>query len=147
MKEALLHYYLLIKALHVIAVIAWMAGVLYCPRLFVYHTETKFGDADYERFSRMERRLLKAIMLPALAAVVVFGLVLAWLGDWWGAHWFNVKLLLVMGMALLHGNYVIWQRQFAHGRNHHSARFYRIWNEAPTILMFVIVILAVSKPF
>ncbi|HUO98839.1 MAG TPA: CopD family protein [Rhizomicrobium sp.] len=147
MKEFLLQYYMLIKALHVIAVIAWMAGMFYCPRLFVYHTETQPGAADYERFARMERRLLKMIMLPAVILVWTLGLTLAWLNDWWPAHWFQVKLALVAGMTLVHHNYVIWQRAFAENRNRHPARYYKIWNEVPTVLMIAIVVLVITKPF
>ncbi len=146
MKQFLLDHYMLIKALHLIAVMSWMAGMFYCPRLFVYHTEARFGEPDYERFNRMERRLLTMIMLPALIAVVVFGLTMAWLNDWWSAHWFQLKLLLVAGMALVHRNYVLWHRDFEAGRNRHSARYYKIWNEVPTVLMIIIVILVIVKP-
>jgi len=146
MKAFLLDYYLLIKALHVIFVIAWMAGMFYCPRLFVYHTEAKPGEPDYERFTRMERRLLKMIMLPALIAVWILGLTLGWLNDWWAAHWFQLKLTLVAGMTLVHFNYIIWARDFANGRNAHTARYFKIWNEVPTVLMIAIVILVITKP-
>ena len=147
MKEFLLEYYLLIKALHVISVMAWMAGMFYCPRLFVYHTETRPGTTEYERFTRMERRLLKMIMAPAVIAVWTFGLTMAWLNDWWPAHWFQLKLTLVAGMTLVHLNYIIWQRDFARQRNWHSARYFKIWNEVPTVLMIAIVILVITKPF
>ena len=147
MKEFLLQYYMLVKALHVIAVISWMAGMFYCPRLFVYHTETSPRTPEYDRFTRMERRLLRIIMTPAVIAVWVLGLTMAWLNDWWPAHWFQLKLLLVAGMTLVHHNYIIWQREFAQGGNRHPARYYKIWNEVPTILMIAIVILVVTKPF
>jgi putative membrane protein len=146
MKEFLLEYYLLIKALHAIAVMSWMAGMFYCPRLFVYHTETEPGAPDYERFTRMERRLLTMIMAPAVIAVWTLGLTMAWLNDWWPAHWFQLKLCLVAGMVLVHHNYIIWQRDFARGNNRHSARYFKIWNEVPTILMIAIVILVITKP-
>ena len=147
MKQFLLESYSLIKALHVIAVIAWMAGLFYCPRLFAYHTETRAGEADYERFSRMESRLLKMIMAPGAIASWVFGLTQAWLGDWWAAHWFHVKLALVIAMTLVHFNCIMWQRAFATGSNRHAARYYKMWNEVPTVLMIAIVILVIVKPF
>ena len=147
MKQFLLDYYLVIKALHVISVIAWMSGMFYLPRLFVYHTQTKPGSVDYERFVTMERRLLRIIMNPAMIAVWVFGLTMAWLMDWWPHHWFQMKLVLVAAMTWLHHSYALWFKDFAHGRNFRSARFFRIWNEAPTILMMAIVILVIVKPF
>jgi len=147
MKQLLLDYYLPIKALHVIAVIAWMAGLFYCPRLFVYHTETRAGAPDHERFVRMERRLLKMIMAPAAIAAWIFGLMLAWLGDWWAAPWFELKLALVVAMTLMHVNCVVWQRAFAAGTNRHPARYFKMWNEVPTVLMIAIVVLVVTKPF
>ena len=146
MKAFLLEYYMLIKALHVIAVMAWMAGMFYCPRLFVYHTEAKPGAPDYERFTRMERRLLTMIMAPAVIAVWTLGLTMAWLNDWWPAHWFQLKLCLVAAMVLVQNNYIIWHRNFARGNNRHSARYFKIWNEVPTILMIAIVILVITKP-
>lgn len=146
MKEFLLDHYLAIKALHVIAVIAWMAGVFYLPRLFVYHTEATPGAPDYERFVRMERKLLKIIMNPAMIATWTFGLTMAWLSNYWGAHWFQAKLLLVLGMTWMHHSYIIWARDFARGNNRRSARFFRIWNEVPTVLMIGIVFLVIMKP-
>lgn len=146
MKEFLLDHYLTIKALHVIAVIAWMAGMLYLPRLFVYHTETEPGAPDYERFCRMEKKLLRFIMTPAVVAVWVFGLMLVWLNDFWTAHWFELKFALVLGMTGLHHAYIVWARDFSRGRNRHPARFFRIWNEVPTALMILVVVLVVTKP-
>jgi putative membrane protein len=147
MTEFLLNHYLVIKALHVIAVIAWMSGMFYLPRLFVYHTHTVPGAADYERFIVMERKLLKIIMLPAVTAVWCLGLTMAWLMNYWPLHWFQGKLALVLAMTLLHHSYTCWARDFALGRNQRSARFFKIWNEAPTILMIGIVILVITKPF
>jgi putative membrane protein len=147
MKEFLLDYYLVIKALHVIAVIAWMAGMLYLPRLFVYHTQTVPGAPDYERFVVMEHKLLKIIMNPAMIAVWMLGLALAWLTDGWALHWLQAKLALVVAMTGLHHLYALWAKDFAQGRNTRPASFFRIWNEAPTLLMIAIVILAVVKPF
>ncbi len=136
-----------VKAFHIIAVIAWMAGMLYLPRLFVYHCKAPPGSKQYETFKVMERRLLKAIINPALIATWVLGLWLGWKGEWFSAGWLQVKLLLVLVLSGLHGFLVRWVRDFAFERNRHSARFYRIINEVPTVLMIGIVILAVVKPF
>jgi len=147
MKTFLLDHYLWIKALHVIAVIAWMSGIFYLPRLFVYHTQTQPGTAEYERFATMERKLLKIIMNPAMVMVWVLGLTMAWLMDYWPLHWFQLKLSLVAGMTLTHHAFSIWAKDFARGRNVRSERFYRLWNEVPTLLMIAIVILVIVKPF
>ena len=140
-------WYPWVKAFHIIAVIAWMAGMLYLPRLFVYHCETVPGSAESERFKRMERRLLKAIVDPAMIAVWVLGLCLAFSSDAWAQHWLQAKLALVLVMSGVHGLYARWVRRFAADANTHAARFYRIWNEVPTVLLVGIVILAVVKPF
>lgn len=147
MKAFLLDYYLLIKALHIIAVISWMAGMFYLPRLFVYHTETVPGAVDYQRFCTMERRLLKAIMTPALVLVYVFGLTMAWLNDWWMAGWFQMKFGLVVGLTWVHVTNFLFARDFALARNTRTGRFFRFWNELPTLFMIAIVILVVTKPF
>jgi putative membrane protein len=147
MKEFLFDHYLVIKALHVIAVIVWMSGMFYLPRLFVYHSQTAPGTAEYERFVVMERRLLKIIMNPAVMTVWLLGGTMAWLMNYWPLHWFQSKLALVLAMTLLHHSYVCWARDFALGRNTRPARFFKIWNEAPTILMIGIVILVIVKPF
>ena len=136
-----------IKALHIIAVIAWMAGMLYLPRLFVYHCETQPGSAESERFKVMERRLLRAIVNPAMIAAWLFGIWLAFLGDVWSDGWFHAKLTLLVGMQIVHAGFARWRRQFANDANRHPARFYRIMNEVPTLLLIGIVILAVVKPF
>src|SRR3984957_13307357 len=130
--------YLWIKAFHVIAVIAWLAGLLYLPRLFVYHCETAAGSAESERFKKMERRLLKAIVTPAMIAVWVLGLYLAISSEAWRQHWFQVKFALVLVLSGVHGLYARWVREFAADANRHSARFYRAWNEVPTVLMVAI---------
>lgn len=142
-------FYLWVKALHIIAVIAWMAGMLYLPRLFVYHCETVAGTPASERFKRMERRLLRSIVNPSMMAVWVLGLTLSFLPitDAWHQGWFHAKFALVLVMSGVHGLYARWVRKFAADANSHSARFYRIWNEVPTVLLVVIVILAVVKPF
>ena len=136
-----------LKALHVISVIAWMAGMLYLPRLFVYHTGAKPGSEMSETFKVMERRLLRAIINPAMTAAWVFGLWMAWEGDLWDQHWFHAKLALVIAMSSLHGFLSRWRRDFAADANRHSARFYRIINEVPTVLLIGIVILVIVKPF
>src|SRR5580692_12212269 len=152
MLETLDGYYLWFKALHIIAVIAWMAGMLYLPRLFVYHCETTPGSAESERFKVMERRLLRAILNPAMIATWVFGLWLAWLGPdsrygWFASPWLWAKLVLVLALSAVHGLLARWRKDFAADRNRHSQRFYRIINEIPTVLMILIVLLVVLKPF
>jgi protoporphyrinogen IX oxidase len=136
-----------IKALHVIAVISWMAGMLYLPRLFVYHCEAAIGSKQSETFKIMERRLLKAIINPAMIVTWLAGLYLAWSGSWFSAGWFHGKLLLVLAMSGVHGFFVRWVKDFAADRNVKSQKFYRIINEIPTILMIGIVILVIVKPF
>ena len=136
-----------IKALHVISVIAWMAGMMYLPRLFVYHADAAVGSDKSETFKLMEGRLLKAIINPAMIATWVLGLWLAWYAEWYRSGWLQVKFLLVIVLSALHGMMVRWVRDFAHDRNRHSQRFYRIINEVPTVFMIAIVILAVVKPF
>ena len=139
--------YLWIKALHVIAVIAWMAGMLYLPRLFVYHCVAEVGSKQSETFKIMERRLLKAIINPAMIVTWLAGLYLAWSGGWFAAGWFHGKLLLVLVMSGVHGFFVRWVKDFAADRNTKSQKFYRIINEIPTVLMIGIVILVIVKPF
>jgi putative membrane protein len=136
-----------IKALHVIAVIAWMAGMLYLPRLFVYHCEAEIGSKQSETFKIMERRLLKAIINPAMIVAWMAGLYLAWAGHWFSAGWFHGKFLLVIAMSAVHGYFARWVKDFAADRNAKSQKFYRIINEVPTVLMIGIVILVVVKPF
>lgn len=147
--EFLNSYYLWIKALHIVAAIAWMSGMLYLPRLFVYHCDAAPGSAESERFKVMERRLLKAIVNPAMTATWILGLTLSFLPavDGWHQPWFRAKLVLVLAMSGVHGFYARWVKDFARDANTRPARFYRIWNEVPTLLMIAIVILAVVKPF
>ncbi|HYY84310.1 MAG TPA: protoporphyrinogen oxidase HemJ [Beijerinckiaceae bacterium] len=139
--------YLWIKAFHVIAVIAWMAGMLYLPRLFVYHCDAQKGSVESETFKVMERRLLKAIINPAMIVAWVLGLYLAWDGGWFRSGWLHGKLALVLGLSAVHGLYARWVRDFAADRNTRPARFYRVWNEVPTLLLVGIVILVIVKPF
>jgi protoporphyrinogen IX oxidase len=141
--------HLWLRALHIIAVIAWMAGMLYLPRLYVYHCAAAPGSEASEMLKVMERRLLRAIINPALIATFVLGgLLLATPGAVdWGRGWIYVKLALVLALAATHGLFARWRKDFAADRNRHNARFYRVWNEVPTVLMIGIVILAVVRPF
>jgi len=136
-----------LKAFHIIAVIAWMAGMLYLPRLMVYHCEAEPGSKQSETFKVMERRLLRIIINPAMIASWVLGLWLAWRGGYFLAGWLHLKLILALAMSGLHGLLARWVKDFAADRNTRSQKFYRIMNEFPTLLMIVIVILAVVKPF
>ena len=136
-----------LKAVHIIAVIAWMAGMLYLPRLFVYHCGAEPDSRQSETFKIMERRLLRAIINPAMIASWVFGLWLVWLNAWMWATWFELKFVLVIVMSGVHGMLARYVRDFAADRNRHSDKFYRIINEVPTILMIGIVLLVVLKPF
>jgi putative membrane protein len=138
-----------IKAFHIIAVIAWMAGLLYLPRLFVYHAMSKTGSEQSETFKVMERRLLRYITTPAMLAAWIFGLILAFspLIDWSKDGWFHAKLVLVVVLSGFSGLLAKWTKDFAADRNTRSPRFYRIVNEVPTVLMILIVILVVVRPF
>ena len=136
-----------IKALHVIAVMSWMAGMLYLPRLFVYHCEAEISSKQSETFKIMERRLLKAIINPAMIVTWLAGIYLVWAGHWYVAGWYQAKFLLVLVLSGVHGLFVRYVKDFAADRNRHSPRFYRIINEVPTVLMIGIVILVIVKPF
>jgi putative membrane protein len=137
-----------IKAFHIIAVISWMAGLLYLPRLFVYHAESAKGSAQSKTFKIMERRLLKYITTPAMLASWALGLYLAYsVVNWSADGWFYLKLVLVLLLSGYHGALAKWTKEFAEDRNTHSPRFYRVANEIPTLLMIGIVILAVARPF
>ncbi|QGZ35372.1 protoporphyrinogen oxidase HemJ [Stappia indica] len=139
--------YLWLKVLHIISVIAWMAAMFYLPRLFVYHAEAGPGTPQSETFKVMERRLLKAIMTPAMISSWIFGLWVAYEGGFFSSGWLHAKLTLVLVMSGLHGYLARCVRQFAADANTHSSRHYRIVNEVPTVLMVLIVILVVIKPF
>jgi protoporphyrinogen IX oxidase len=139
--------YLWLKAAHVISVIAWMAGMFYLPRLFVYHATVKPGSEQSETFKVMERRLMTFIMTPALIATWISGIALVIEGGWFAAGWFHTKLALVVVMSGLHGMLSSWLGQFATDSNRHTPKFFRIVNEIPTVLVIVIVVLAVVKPF
>ncbi len=140
--------YLWVKALHVISIIAWMAGLLYLPRLFVYHCEAKPGSESSERFKVMERRLMRAIMNPAMIATYVFGITLLVLEPaWLSQGWMHAKLLFVLFLSAAHGMMSRWMKDFAADRNTRPQRFFRIMNEVPTLLMIGIVIFVIVKPF
>ncbi len=136
-----------VKALHIMSVIAWMAALLYLPRLMVYHADSAVGSATSETFKVMERRLLTGIATPSMIATWVFGLWMAWLIGAWSDGWFHTKLFLVLLLSAYHGLAVRWVRDFANDRNERSARFFRMVNEIPAVLMVGIVILVVVKPF
>lgn len=136
-----------IKAFHVMSIIAWMAGLFYLPRLFVYHAAAGAGSEKAETFKIMERRLMAAIMRPAMGASWIFGLWVAYLGGAFTQGWFHAKLALVVLMSAFHEYLGICLKKFAADRNDKSERFYRIINEVPTILMVGIVILVIVRPF
>ncbi len=139
--------YLWVKALHIIAVIAWMAGMLYLPRLFVYHCAAEPGSVQSETFKVMERRLLRAIINPAMVLAWILGLALVTDLGVWSESWMHAKLAVAIGLSTFHGYFARWRRDFDHDDNRHSARFYRYMNEIPTVFMIAIVLLVVLKPF
>ncbi len=139
--------YLWIKAIHVMAVISWMAGMLYLPRLFVYHCEAEVGSKQSETFKVMERRLLRGIINPSMVVSWALGLWLAYDSGLWTDHWLQLKVVFVAILSGIHGMLVRWTRDFAADQNRHTQRFYRIINEIPALLMVGIVILVVVKPF
>ncbi len=138
--------YLWLKAIHLIAIIAFMAGMLYLPRLFVYHASVPKGSPQSELFKVMERRLEAGIMRPALVIGYGTGLALAFEGHWFAAAWLNWKFLFVALMTVVYGFFVRICYRFAADANLHSARYFRFLNEAPTLLLIAIVVLAVLKP-
>lgn len=140
--------YLWLKAAHVFFVIAWMAGMFYLPRLFVYHTEVTPGSEADRLFQTMERRLLRIIINPAMIMVWVLGLsMIAMDPSLLKQGWLHGKILLVLILSGLHGAMSKWRRDFANGTNRRSAKFYRLMNEVPTICVLIIVILVILKPF
>ena len=148
MVDILGTYYNWIKALHVIAVMAWMAGMLYLPRLFIYHVGAKKGSELSETLKTMERRLLRIIINPAMILAFVFGGLMFWASPELASQpWMHVKLLGIVLMTAVHGMYARWRKDFEADRNTRSEKFYRCWNEVPTILMIIIVIMAVAEPF
>ncbi|HEY1631068.1 MAG TPA: protoporphyrinogen oxidase HemJ [Rhizomicrobium sp.] len=139
--------YLWVKAFHIIAVIMWMAGMLYLPRLFVYHCETEKGSAESERFKVMEGKLLRVIINPAMVATWLFGLTLVTLTRADQQHWFQAKFVLALIMSGIHGVYAGAVKRFGRDENTRPQRFWRMINEVPALLIVAIVILAVVKPF
>jgi putative membrane protein len=137
------------KALHVVSMVAWMAGMFYLPRLYVYHCETVPGSLESERFKVMERRLLKQIINPAMIATWSFGILLVLTPGVidWGWRWWQIKLLAVLLMAGFHGMLARWGRDFRIDRNARPQRFYRLANEVPTLLLVVIVVMVIVRPF
>ncbi|MFN3625087.1 MAG: protoporphyrinogen oxidase HemJ [Hyphomicrobium sp.] len=139
--------YLWVKAAHIIAVISWMAGMLYLPRLFIYHCDAPPGSPQSETFKVMEHRLLTVIINPAMTLTWVLGLWLAWQAGFFTSGWLHAKLALVIAMSAVHGFFSASVRRFANDANTTSQRAWRMWNEVPTVLMIVIVVLVVLKPF
>jgi|TARA_R110000868_G_scaffold302289_2_gene562820 putative membrane protein len=149
MIEFINTYYAWFKALHVIAIISWMAGMLYLPRLFVYHCAAEKGSQSSETFKTMERRLLKFIMTPAMIVAWIAALLMIASNSEYlmQSGWFHAKFLLVFIMSGIHGVFSKWVKVFAADANTKSAKFYKIWNEVPTALMVIIVVLVIAKPF
>jgi putative membrane protein len=139
--------YLWVKAVHVMAVITWMAAFLYLPRLFVYHCQAEPGSKQSETFKVMERRLLRGIMNPSMIVAWALGLALMLNIEAWEGGWFHAKMLMLVVLTVLHMVAARWRKAFAADANTHSERFYRIMNEVPAVLMVGIVIMAVVKPF
>jgi putative membrane protein len=147
--DALFDFYPWIKAFHVISMVAWMAGLFYLPRLYVYHCDLQPGSVESERFKLMEYRLLKQIMNPAMIATWVFGLLLTMTPGVlnWASGWWHVKLFCVILMTAFHMALGRWRRDFMRDANTRRGRFYRIANEFPTVLMVIIVIMVIVKPW
>lgn len=136
-----------VKVAHILSVISWMVGFLYLPRLMVYHVDAEVGSVQSETFKTMERRLMKGIMTPAMIASWIFGLWLMILLHAWTEAWFISKFFIVLILTVFHMIAVKWIREFADDKRHRTSRFFRIVNEVPAVLMVLIVILVVVKPF
>lgn len=136
-----------LKVLHILSVISWMVGLLYLPRLMVYHVDKTHGSDASDTFVIMERRLIKGIMTPAMIASWIFGLALAWQGNLWLEGWFVTKLFLVVLLSAQHGFSVGWARELARGERKRSSKFFRMVNEIPTMIMILVVILVEVQPF
>ena len=148
MSELLMQYYLWLKALHIIAIISWMAGMLYLPRLFVYHAGASKGSELAETLKTMERRLLRFIMNPAMIASWLFGILMIVANPGLFENgWMHVKITMVVLMSVVHMMYSKWRKRFERDENTREAKFYKIWNEIPTVFMIIIVIMAVAEPF
>jgi putative membrane protein len=149
MRDWLIAAYPWLKALHIVSVVAWMAGLLYLPRLFVYHADAPVRSDGAETFKIMERRLLRGIILPAAVMTMIFGVLLVAIPGVvdWRQGWIWVKLMLVLGLGVFHMLLARWSRQFAADQTPHTSRFFRLVNEIPTVALIAIVILVVVKPF
>ncbi len=148
MQDFLLNIYPWLKALHIIAVISWMAAMLYLPRLYVYHAQAEKKSPQSEAFKVMERKLLRLILNPAMIAAWLFGGLMIWANPaLFSQGWFHAKFTCLVLMQIVHALYARWRRTFDRDENTKDHVFYRWWNEAPTLLMVVIVVLAVVKPF
>lgn len=148
MKEFIFEHYNMFKAFHLIAVISWMAGLLYLPRLFVYHADADKGSELSETFKIMERKLLRFIMNPAMVVTYLLGALMLWANsDMLHQHWMHAKLTLVVVMTGFHHALSAWRKKFVKDQNTKSAKFYRRVNEIPTVLMIGIVILVILRPF
>ncbi len=136
-----------IKSLHVVSIIAWMAGLLYLPRLYVYHAQAEIGSDKSETFKVMERKLLKIIMNPAMIAAWIFGVWVAVLQNQYLDGWFHAKMMFVVLLSIFHMFLAKWRKEFEADNNNRSEKFYRFINEVPTLLMIFIVFLVIIKPF
>ncbi|HEV2574616.1 MAG TPA: protoporphyrinogen oxidase HemJ [Beijerinckiaceae bacterium] len=140
-------FYTVVKIVHVLAIISWMAAILYLPRLFVYHADQTAESETGKVLSVMERRLLNGIMTPAMILAWITGITLAVTGGWYHDIWFAVKFLCVLALSGMHGFLSRERKLLEQGQRPHTSRFYRIINEVPTLLMIVIVIMVIAKPF
>lgn len=148
MQDFLLEHYLYIKAFHIISIIAWMAGLLYLPRLFVYHCKESEKSHTANTFKIMEHRLLRYIMNPAMMASFFFGGLMIYANpDLFSQGWMHIKLTMIILLTIVHMLFARWRKNFLDNKNTYSARFYKIWNEVPTVLMVIIVFAAVTKLF
>lgn len=148
MQDLMLNYYLWLKAIHLIAVISWMAGLLYLPRLFVYHADAAIGSELSETFKTMERKLLRYIMNPAMIVTWVFGILMVYANpSVFQSGWMHAKLTAVVLITVYHHLLALWRKKFLADTNKRTAKFYRMMNEVPTVLMIAIVILVIVQPF
>lgn len=148
MQDLMMNYYLWLKAIHLIAVISWMAGLLYLPRLFVYHADAAVGSELSETFKTMERKLLRYIMNPAMIVTWVFGLLMVYANpSVFQSGWMHAKLTAVVLITVYHHALALWRKKFLADANKRPAKFYRMMNEVPTVLMIAIVILVIVQPF
>jgi len=147
MTEFLIKYHEWLEIFHIISVISWMAGMLYLPRLFVYHAGVKKKSPESEMLKKMEKRLIRIIINPAMIATFIFGGLLAYAGGHYTEGWFHAKFTLALIMAGVHGMFSRWRKAFEKDKNKKSEKFFRIANEVPTALMIAIVIIVILKPF